>query len=637
MSYSRPSLFAGALVAACCLAASFFLFSRFWPGTNTLPTGNHNIANGSFSIIERMEIGSGLIAPQTMLAGRHGPRSAIIATGRGELFGVSSIYEVAMEERKVLAGPVAVCRNIMSMATVGGFIAAACRGSNEVVLIDAATFAIAHRLPLPSPPVSVTSGDAAVFCVATANGNVFRFEKRDNNDWRQTRHRDTGKSIRAILAIGDAVYVTLPNDGQIARLDARSLQTVHTFQAAGSPSFKLALHNGRVLATNRDGYLHVIDPATNTIRTIDLFDIAGLHRAESAVRLLDATDLAVGSDGSVLVVMPVTDSMLLSQDFTLRRRVPRAGGGLALPGGAGFVLANPWTSAIWAVSANGDADLALQGQELVDMVGDPDGQNVALRTGHGGIYEVSPGRPLTQAPSHAVAMTYQNHQLILAGEQGHLLGLDNAAAAGMLADVSPISPVFSLYGMNDGLVAVGRLKDQAAWTDSSGHVDILTPSLKRARRAVVIDQASGRWGLIHDTHPDVGLTIWQRQQQVRAITSRELGLGSWFTDVSSCGNGQIAISTFAGDWAILDRDQKIVDRGSSGLRGVASLVCLPNRTLIVVSEEEERFSTVDVTTPGNSQTYAVPGLVRVLPAGPGQLHVATRTAYLKIQIGARNE
>lgn len=561
----------------------------------------------NYRIVKEFKIEGGIVAPQAIIGG-NSPRTVIVATGRGELYGSSRVFEFDVETKRIVRRSELLCKNIMAISRVGDALVAACRSSNEVVILDAATLAETQRIGSIADPVSVVAAGSDAFFAANTLGEIRRYERQQDVFVKRLQTRLQSNILGLGYLDGD-VYATQPSTGKVARIDGATLLPKYFYPVPGSPSFGVAISDGRLLVSNREGYLHIIRPAENSVENLDLFSILGLDRTTAPERILDVTDIAVAPDQSFVLIANRVNSVLMNRDLSLRGRLPSASRAVASEFLDGFILTKSRQSIIaFAKPTQRQIDLA-RGHEVLAVAGN-DRHHIALMV-NGRIAEFvpEPAGLLARSDSADIAAIAGDASTIVAvANNGTISEIGEKAGLQPFKELESISPIFSMSRLGSAWAVVGRLKDRVVLIAKDQKAIVLKPSLARPRRAISIDAANELWVLIHDTHPDVGVSLWKGAQELSSLSEKQFRFGTWVSDAASCGNGTFVIITFDGHWIHFDKQLTPLKRGMIEEKGVDRVHCFDNGRVLMASNASERIVSFDIRAPEVVTKYFVAGL-----------------------------
>jgi YVTN family beta-propeller protein len=141
--------------------------------------------------------------------------------------------------------------------------------AHTVSVIDTATMALAHTLPVdPLPAGIVIPPDGRHMFVACTGGNIAIF---DTSDWKLVRRVRSGRGAHEIALAGDGrtIYVTNRYENTVSRVDTREHRVVSKFPCPGGPDMPFLTADGSQLwVSGRFGNTAtVIDTGTERILT----------------------------------------------------------------------------------------------------------------------------------------------------------------------------------------------------------------------------------------------------------------------------------------------------------------------------------------------------------------------------------
>ncbi|MGB9430496.1 MAG: hypothetical protein WCC11_11590, partial [Gammaproteobacteria bacterium] len=522
-------------------------------------------------IIASVAVGKGTIAPYKMLVrpGTQGTELLII-TGQGESFGMSVLHLVDYKTLKDKRPDLNLCGNASSFIVPSAdFAVVVCRGSKELVVVDLVRWRVAAQLQLNFAPIavamitrdrvavsSVFDGEVCLIAVHIDAAGILRCK-----DVRLQSYALAADPARHVI------YDTVPDFG-IFVLDDRTLDILKAVPVKGTPSFGAVVWNSKLLFTDREGYLWIMD-ASGRLQSLDLTAILGLDRTKLPPRGIDPTDILPLDHHHITVVSGRQNSIVLTvQGKFPRLRFSRLS---FLPSGiygifdrlqATVFITIPSSNKIVSVwmpiplisglywktqkFTVGDiieyaVHLDHQGMGMVATI-DSD-NNLTLVTYHGVLAAQSirlkdfrPIGPLTSGPDNTLLVIGNYHgdySLLQINLDGQLL---------QHYALTEFNSIFSISRRGRHVLLVDRLAGKFGILDlDSGKLVIQDSVYARPRAGLLFNDR--RMMLIHDTNPNIGYSLWRDGKMSGFVSTA--WLAGYPTDIATV-DGRVAVISFFG-------------------------------------------------------------------------------------------
>ena len=602
------------------------------------------------SVIAAYDVGSGVISPFKLIWDPRRSDRLYVLTGRGETFSEGFLHVVDPLTYADLSPPLRVGINGADMVMLGARMLVASRSAKRLELVDLDAWRVLDELPLNFAPIGVaqTAENEAVVVSATS-GDVVSVTTQGDRLTVLSR-LDLGTFAFGVVSnqAEGFVYVIQPMRG-IVRLDSRKL-SAHPQSLAlfGEPSRGALVWDEYLLVPARDGYLHFVDRSTNAVTTLDVAVVLGLDRSSLPVRGIDpGTAIDVGG-GRFALINGRERSVLFARDAAASPPVRKVA---LLPSGA-FGAYDAYADALYVTqpSINAITKVALSavaqgldvfgvrstvGSELAATVilekdpatvvaVDSTGRMMILNEHAEVVNEFLPSRdenwraPLTTAPNGGFTAVKWSRQ---AGFR--LVHLDSGGAVVSEHPIA-ISAVFSASEVDGSVVLVSRLTKELQFIDLSAGTSV-TMGLNRDRPRAAVRLGSGSWAIIHDTTPDIGITL-ARIGQEESFTPYDY----WYSAITRTPDGGALVASFNGAITSLRPSGAISRRRFLPFEGLLQVHPGGSETVWVTSENEGRAYRLSAVEPTQADArYEEAGLRSLAQFSGTSSLLATSTRRLE--------
>lgn len=529
-----------------------------------------------------IKIGEGIISPYKIIGYGDDSRMLLI-TGGGENFGKGALHLIDSSTLKDISSPLPLGVNPSDIAWLGEYLIVACRGSDELLLVDVNGWFVVNRYPTVSQPISVAvlpNGMFGVVSVYNADREKMQLLRVSNGAIEKLAEVVLPGSAYKVTAGSDGRYFYVnigTGEGKIIELNADDLSTSRVFPTGNSPSFGSLVLDGHLIATDTNGYIYNIDLNDGSIQKIDLAISLGLDRAALPVRGIYPMDIIQIGPNLLFVINNRQDSVLLNFNSGELQTIPVAKFPLGaygtyldgrnevymtrnvanmlvrikftdpLPGTAhtveNFTTGTSIKSALRLNSRGLSMLVALDSAGNLHVINEATLAETVLPAPVELTWDVA--LPLQEGPDGtlvlvAVQKTDGKRRLIR-------ISLDGAIISDYPVNIE--NPVFSLRTSGSLALLIGRLQGEVEVIDlSAGSVYRGKLSHTRPRAGIVFPD--GEWLVVHDTNPDFGYTLG-------SISGGELfspyaGSG-WLSDVIEMDDGTVVASDFTGELTRINR------------------------------------------------------------------------------------
>lgn len=540
-------------------------------------------------IVGELQLGSGIIGPNRVAAWPGDPGRLLVATGRGESFGQSYLHLVTTADLVELAAPLPVGRNVSDLAWVGGHLVVAARSSNELILVDPVAWEVVDTLALGFPPIAITALSESTAAVSStgSDGSLIVAEATDAGlSIAATQTLDAFARDLTYDAASNRIFAIGPRLGMVS-IDPESLQILSRVSVPGTLGFGSTMAGETLISTDRDGYVHVWNPDSGVLRTIDLAPVLGLDRSQVALRGIDPIEVVQLDEGYVAVLNQRQNSIVFS--FDAAQQVPlspvaefsKGAYGIFLPGSREILWPESVADRIRrAILPN---DYSTGAVEVIE-------QSVGIR--------VIDAVPLSGTSENRLAVLVSDGRILIVDDRANRVSELNsddvqwrAPIAGgpggsilvlVPADGGPerlwqydiggtklaeyamdVSPAYSIAATDERILATGRLTGEVQLIDLAiGESEKFELSRSRPRSGVLLGE--GRAVVFHDTSPDIGVTLLANNKEQGF---NEVQLDRWWSHAYAMRSTAFA-STFGGTIAEFDADARLSDFVSIDFDGV---------------------------------------------------------------------
>jgi hypothetical protein len=522
---------------------------------------------------QAFEIGSGILFPQRIVADQSHPGHILVLTGSGEYNGEAWLYRLDAQTLTPIGDPLRVGENGSDVTWVGSYLVVASRGSSELYLVDPLNWSVLDHVPTIAEPISLAALPGERVAVASIRSDEVQSLKVENNRLVLLRSQKIDGIAYDVTATpdGQQLFVNLPVSQSIIVLDANTLQKIRTYAVGGAPSYGGLMFNGHYVATDRDGYIHFISLETGEATRVDLAVLLQLDRNDLPIRGIDPKELIQVDAQHLLVVNDRQDSILLRVDFdgghvltpTVVARGHGAASGAYLGDRGEVLLTQPSNHQIDRilvdpVPANGvlSASRIRVGVGITNAVRvqTPSGPLVVVVLSDDTLHIINEQTGQMRRVDAPAGFSFGASLPIQADDAGNLLSVvfgqaDQWRLLRMTADGVKISDypialgqVFSLATRGDHAIVVDRLAGQVqSFNLATGATSVVTLARTRPREGVVF--ADGSWLVIHDTNPDIGVSVHRDGVTTFSPYSYK---GRWLIEVTDLGEGRVLLADFGG-------------------------------------------------------------------------------------------
>ncbi len=577
-------------------------------------------------VIAGVTLGDGIISPYKMmeLPGSEGKR-LLVVTGLGESFGISVLHELNAENLQDQRPPLGLCSNVSAMAPAGNdAVVIACRSSRELVEVNLDSWEIVARLQVNFAAIALASVSADCIVVTSVNSGDVELIQVEGQSLRIIRHVSLRQNSYAVVADpqNQLIYVVQPNFGIVA-LHSNDLSISQEYPTAGTPSFGVVVWRHKLLFTDRDGYLRILDPVTGRIQAVGLAAILGLDRKALPPRGIDPTDVISVGGGNFLVVSSRQNSVILTLtgqfpfDVKLAHQVPSGAYSMYAASSSTAYITQPTGNKIvhFQVGANIQSSQSLQivrtvvGRQLVyatryrvdnaPAIAAIDSQNNLFTVSDAGTLMVRRLSPPHFVPIGPLVRGPDDSILVIGNFRGiHVLG--QVSSGGVLQryiNVGNLWPVFSIRRTNNQVLLVDRLSAKIGVLNlDTWEMQLFNTDRSRPRTGLLLPD--NRLILIHDTNPDIGYALWADGRMQEFISTHRIGhnFSSYPTDIVSCDAGRSAVISFFGNDIIrIDtRSGEILDHAKLPDGKTMQLSACCDEGVWAVSPDFDRADLVDL-------------------------------------------
>ncbi len=607
------------------------------------------VADLALTVAASVEVGQGIISPYRLATDERRADRMFVLTGRGESFPEARLHVVEPAGLADLAPPIDIGSNGADFVQDGDHLLVAVRGSSRLSLIDAAGWRKLQDLPLGFPPAAITALGNGEFVVASVSDGSVAVVRRtaDRIDIARRATLDTFAYDVTADPATQRVYLSQPLRG-VQVLDGSTLAAIRTVALPGEPSRGIALWRGHVLVANRDGYLHVLSPDGAIVQVLDVAAALGLDRATLPSRGIDPGDLVDLGDGRFALVNNRQDSLLLEGSSTsavpvrVTARMRSGAFGSYRAAERVLYLTLPSINAVTKVTvplqppSTGllpETRLTV-GAEIVGAAPLQGGAALAVLTSRGvlGLYDASGRQTAEFRPATGdswlpplVATTGGGMALVARRGTGveDLLHLDRSGAVIGTHRID-VGPVFAAFEKDGTAVLVSRLNRTLQFVDLSSAQKSVLP-LQRDRPRIVARTGQDTWIVLHDTTPDIGITLVRGGQEAGFH-----GFDDWFTGlVDTVSRGPVTAS-FNGSLAVIGADGRIGSVRRSSLQSLSDLRPGTGDTVWATAEnlgEAYRIRVADLAVDGR---YRRSGIRRVGALPESNLLYSTTARHVEL-------
>lgn len=597
-------------------------------------------------------IEGGVQYPFKVLSDPTQPNALLAITGSGESGGTGYLYRLDASTLQPLGQPLNVGTNASDLKMVGQHLVVASRGSSDLHSIDLVKWKVADRIVTVKEAMSIAPLPNNHFAVVGIQSERIQLlSLAPNGKFTLVREASIGGVSYDVTASpdGSRLYVNLPNASAVAVLDANTLNTVRTYNTGGSPSYGGLAVGNYYLATDRDGFIRVINTTTHVITSINIAPLLGLDPATVPLRGIDPKDFLVVGPNRMLLVNDRQDSVLLDLDLagptpsvTVLGKTTGSASGTYLPATSEAILVQPslhrinrvrldqpglpitrvlvgiglGASVRWAQAAGGPAVAVLTSQHKLMLIDEQTRQVREFIAPRG--FSFAASSPLTiDGDGNLVTVAYATNRtwrLVRINPQGQVVG-----AYAIQLDGS----VYSMQVSGQHAQLVDRLNSQVQIVNfASGDSTKTVLARTRARSGFVF--GDGSWLVVHDTNPDIGVSL--SRGGVTEFFAAPVGV-RWFSDAVQLDAQRAVLAGFGGKLAIFNAQTKsygsIVSLPFDGVTNVY----LHGNTIYAISPTAGKVAVVDATTFALRDVWSVTDVVGLAPA-PGGAWVITNSAVI---------
>jgi len=604
----------------------------------------------TITVAASVEVGQGLISPYRIAGDEQRDDRMFVLTGRGETFSEGRLHAVEPAGLKDLAPPIDIGINGADFAQDATYLVVAVRGSNRIVLVDTVGWKTRDSLTLDFPPIAVAPLGAGEFAVASATTGALVIVRRAGERLEIARRTSLGTFAYDVVADPSAqrIYVSMPLRG-VDVLDAQSLKTLLTVRLAGEASRGILVWRDYVVVSNRDGYLHFLSNDGATVQTLDVAVALGLDRATLAARGIDCGDVLDVGGGRLVVINNRQDSLLLEASpggEVPVRVLARLGGGafgayrisertlyVTLPG------VNAVDKVVLPAQVQPAARLKesrlVTGSEIVDVAPLPGATAAAAAmqsSGAIGIFDSSAiqlaeFRPPVGETWVPPLITASTRGLLFVSRRSsgaeELLYLDRQGAVVGRFPIN-IGPVFAAVESDGTAMLISRINRKVQFFDlATGQTQSLRLQHDRPRLAARLGADS--WVVLHDTTPDIGVTLLRMGQEAAFDP-----FDDWFSGVVGATRRGVVTASFNGSLGIINSVGRLGNVRRTGIGSLSDLRIGNNDTIWATAENSGlayRIRLSDMTADGryrrNGLHYisALPGSSLLLSATARQVEL----------------
>lgn len=561
------------------------------------------LAQSPHSVELTVPIGDGVISPYKLVARPGHPHQAFLITGQGESFGVSHLYEIDTSTFAILQQPLAIGRNGSDLLSLDNRLVVAARSSNELYLVDTDNWSILDRLALDFPPISLTQMHDQTFAVggASAAGDV-AIVSFEGDSLRIVNRVQLGSQTRVVVASLDRnqIFVSVPTVG-VVLLDGAQLSVQHVIPIDGTPSFSIIqLDERHVVLADRDGYVRLIDLANLQVFSTDLAVVLGLDREVLPQRgidsislvAIDATHFAVLNDRKPSIVFNYEDSNvpLLTPVLSL----PSASYAMFEASERELLAPAPGSNSISQIrlpsSFGGTAHVTRHviGHSIVNADVSCVDSELAIMDSAGRVHFTNGFDTVSikasQGSWHSPIAFHRDGTLFLIGRQGSANFLVRIDRDGSILSQTPVGleNVFSIKPDDAVVVLTDRIAARVEQVDLLDGASLIA-ELSHSRPRHTVHMGNGRLLAVHDTQPDIGITVVDGQLE---ISYTALELDRWWSNLVAWRRDGFAVaSTFAGSIALVDGNGDLIKMAPFELNGVKELAPASSNSIWMTSED----------------------------------------------------
>lgn len=546
----------------------------------TPPHGN--TPPGGYQLLKSVAIGSGEISPYKLLPSPVDPATVYLLTGQGESSGISYLYTLSEDTLHSDIPPLKVGADGSALCWISGRIVVLARDSQNIFLIDPKTQTVLDSASVSFPPIAVSALSGGHVVVTSVNSpDMLVFDTSDGKLHLSLRGKlSTDTTSYGIVASsdGNSFFVTQPQ-GHVVQVDASTLQIVHTYNFPTSPSFGIMIWNGHLVSTDRDGYLDIVDLNSMQQQQFDLVQAYGLDRRTLLPRAIDPTDLIALDASRIAVISARQNSIVLNlTDSNAFRLAPtaqiRSGAYAGLLAGAQQLLltvpsanrivrtnvppagsTGDWTS-VTVITGTGIAAatrIESGSQAYVVAIDSANTLHFVSESPFTDQFFIA-GVEDTWAPPFAQGAlpdTVLLQSLTKSDGSRHITSIDiHGNEVSSLSLQGGMSPLFSLRTYGGIINAISRLNGMVQFFDTeSGSSYVIHLSHMRPRYGIGI--SNGEWLIIHDTNPDIGITVGRNDQESSFVPYGKV-IHAHLSDIIPWNDSYSVAVSFAGDIALVN-------------------------------------------------------------------------------------
>ncbi|MEO2047137.1 MAG: hypothetical protein ABGX16_11250, partial [Pirellulales bacterium] len=529
-------------------------------------------------------LGSGIVHPLKLLPDPSDPSRVLAITGQGESGGNSWFYALNISSLEPVAEPLRVGSNASDFAWIGNnLIAVTARGSNELYLVDVSTWQIIDHLEVMEEPIAVTSVSNNQMIIASIRKKQLQVIGLDGGALVLKRTIEMPGTAYTLKfdSSRERIYVNHPSLQTISEIDFVSGNLLAQYLVGGEPSYAGILVDNYYVATNRLGTLNFINRSTGEEHTLDLAIALGLDRAELPVRGIEPIDLIVLDPLHFVVINNRQDSLLFtfnpfSTEFEppqVAARFAGAAHGMHLPQSGDLLMTVPSINRIdRAIITTQETGFHVSVQQnivgvaprtAVRIGSGPEATIAVVTTDHKlhlinefrremetfsvlNGYKVSAWRPMA-ADDNGILWLIVND-----GTERRLLGLSIDGTV-VFDFASNLQSPFSIQAGEGFVIVIDRVNQQVQQYDLvSATAEVITLAQQRPRHADILthDQRI----LIHDTNPDIGVTIDENGQ----FSFHPHTAGRWLTSLDHDENERVFLLDYNGSVFQFDLDNQSI-------------------------------------------------------------------------------
>jgi hypothetical protein len=556
---------------------------RYWVrAKNYNDQFGHWSDGGTFSVREReisqqLTFGSGFPDPKVILPDPMTENQAFVLSGTGESGGISYLARIHLQTFELLSERLPVGNNGAALEYIDGYVVVAARGSGRLVVVDPASWTVVSdnvEMTEPATLDILPNGDLIA-------GSLF---DRPLVMRMEAGHLQVGRQLEGSYFPYD---LTVDEDRNLIFLNGYTEQLVHVLDATtfehvadvdveGSPSYGGTIWRQFYVATGKEGYLHLIDRETFEYQAVDLAELMDLDRSTLPEAGIDPNNVIALDDLHLFVVQGRQESIVLAFDtvtstFELAARGPGATEGMRREDGKGVLLWNRFnfhdlafnatTHQLTVTNTVAAGDLIVQAEfrsansNATIVIISSNAQFSSVNTTSLGVTEVV--LPVDfEAGLYSLQSAGQSDGYVVVRKTEELY-LGKLSPSGIFEFVKPfqLQAPFSLAASDKTLAVTDRINGEIEFIErDTGESRLVVLDRYRPRSGVFTP--SGEFVVVHDTNPDVGVSVISGN----TVKFYPQLYTRWLSEIEVVDNDRVALLGYNGSIRIFNVRTGIVER-----------------------------------------------------------------------------